>query len=108
MRPAAGGDGGVQPFTQGRFFFPGQYGNYYAMSNMKCSGFDDPETPDGDINETLGTVWYHDHREAHTAENVYKGLCGFHILFNDHDTGSETTGFRLPSFPQFDIPMVFT
>ena len=95
------------PKTQGRFFFPGQYYDYYY--NMKRAGFTSPAyAPDGDIRETLGTLWYHDHREAHTAENVYKGLAGFHIVFNEHDTGSEATGFKLPSFPQFDIPMIFT
>ena len=94
------------PKTQGRFFFPGQYYDYYY--NMKRAGFTNPGTPDGDIRETLGTLWYHDHREAHTAENCYKGLTGFHIVFNEHDTGDENTGFRLPSFPQFDIPTIFT
>ena len=94
------------PATQGRFIFPGQYYDYYY--NMKRAGFTNPGTPDGDVRETLGTLWYHDHREAHTAENVYKGLAGFHIVFNEYDTGNEATGFKLPSFPQFDIPMIFT
>ncbi len=61
----------------------------------------------GDVNEALSTLWYHDHRVAFTAQNTYKGLVGYHLLFNQFDTGDETTGFRLPSFPQFDIPMVF-
>jgi FtsP/CotA-like multicopper oxidase with cupredoxin domain len=94
------------PLTQGRFFFPGQYYDYYY--NMKRAGFTNPGTPDGDVRQTLGTLWYHDHREAHTAENVYKGLAGFHLVFNEYDTGNETTGFRLPSYPQFDIPVIFT
>ncbi len=93
------------PLTQGRFFFPGQYYDYYY--NMKRAGFTLPGMPDGDIRESLGTLWYHDHREAHTAENVYKGLAGFHIVFNEHDTGNENTGFRLPSYPAFDIPISF-
>ena len=45
--------------------------------------------------------------EAHTAENVYKGLCGFHLVFNEYDTGDETTGFRLPGYPNHDIPILF-
>lgn len=94
------------PKTQGRFFFTGQYYDYYY--NMKRSGFTKPGTPDGNLNETLGTLWYHDHREAHTAENVYKGLAGFHIVFNEYDTGDEATGFKLPSFPAYDIPLIFT
>jgi FtsP/CotA-like multicopper oxidase with cupredoxin domain len=94
------------PFTQGRFFFPGQYYDYYY--NMKRSGFTSPGTPDGDVRETLGTLWYHDHREAHTTENVYKGLAGVQLLFNEYDTGDEMTGFKLPSFPEYDIPIIFT
>ena len=62
----------------------------------------------GDINESLSTLFYHDHRLNHTAQNGYKGLTGFYLLFNEFDTGDETTGFRLPSFPEFDVPMMFT
>lgn len=61
----------------------------------------------GDINESLSTLWYHDHRVDFTSQNTYKGLVGFYCLFNQFDTGNETTGFRLPSFPQFDIPLAF-
>jgi hypothetical protein len=53
------------------------------------------------------TSWYHDRRVAFTAQNTYKGLVGYHLFFNQFDTGEETTGFRLPSFPAYDIPMVF-
>ena len=60
----------------------------------------------GDINESLSTLWYHDHRIDFTAQNTYKGLVGFYLLFNGRDTGDETLGFRLPTFPDFDIPMV--
>jgi FtsP/CotA-like multicopper oxidase with cupredoxin domain len=61
----------------------------------------------GDINESMSTLWYHDHRVDFTAQNAYKGLAGFYLLFNNFDTGNEATGFRLPSYPQFDIPMMF-
>jgi FtsP/CotA-like multicopper oxidase with cupredoxin domain len=68
----------------------------------------------GDIQEAMATLWYHDHRIDHTAENTYKGLAGTYILFNEFDTGNENTGFRLPSFgdgqnplTSFDIYMVF-
>jgi FtsP/CotA-like multicopper oxidase with cupredoxin domain len=60
----------------------------------------------GDINESLSTLFYHDHRLDFTAQNSYKGLVGFYLLFNNLDTGDETTGFRLPSFPEFDIPLL--
>jgi FtsP/CotA-like multicopper oxidase with cupredoxin domain len=94
------------PLTQGRFFFPGQFYDYYY--NMKRAGFINAGTPDGDVRQSLGTLWYHDHREAHTAENVYKGLAGFHLIFNEYDTGNEATGFKLPSYPAYDIPIIFT
>ncbi|HET9791646.1 MAG TPA: hypothetical protein VFR08_10120, partial [Candidatus Angelobacter sp.] len=47
----------------------------------------------GDINESLSTLWYHDHRVDFTSQNTYKGLFGFYCLFNQFDTGDETTGF---------------
>ena len=62
--------------------------------------------PLGDINESMSTLWYHDHRVDFTAQNVTK-VSGFYLLFNQFDTGDETTGFRSPSFPNFDIPMMF-
>lgn len=61
----------------------------------------------GDVNESLSTLWYHDHRVDFTSQNTYKGLVGFYCLFNQFDTGNEETGFRLPSFPEFDIPLTF-
>jgi FtsP/CotA-like multicopper oxidase with cupredoxin domain len=89
-----------------RWFFRGQYFDYYHTAQQ--AGFASTHQPNGDINESLSTLWYHDHRIDHTAENVYKGLEGFHLVFNQFDTGNETTGFRLPSYPQFDIPIMLT
>jgi FtsP/CotA-like multicopper oxidase with cupredoxin domain len=74
-----------------------------------------PTAPNGDINESLSTLWYHDHRVAFTAQNVYKGLAGFYLLFNQYDTGEETTGFHLPGVRdpndfyapvKYDIPLM--
>jgi FtsP/CotA-like multicopper oxidase with cupredoxin domain len=68
----------------------------------------------GDTNEALATCWYHDHRVEFTAQNVYKGLAGFYLLYNEWDTGDETTGFRLPGVRdqddfyapvRYDIPL---
>jgi FtsP/CotA-like multicopper oxidase with cupredoxin domain len=88
------------------YFASGQYYDQYYPNQL--AGFlSTHQSTNGDINEALSTLWYHDHREGFTAQNVYKGLVGNYILFNDHDTGDETTGFRLPSFPNFDIPMMF-
>jgi FtsP/CotA-like multicopper oxidase with cupredoxin domain len=68
----------------------------------------------GDIQEAMSTLWYHDHMLDFTSQNVYKGLAGMYLLFNDFDTGDETSGFHLPSFgdgagddSNFDVPMVF-
>ncbi len=92
-----------------RWFFRGQYFDYYFTAQQ--AGFSIPVSqggfaPNGDPRESLSTLWYHDHRIDHTAENTYKGLEGFHLIFNGSDTGNETTGFRLPSYPAFDIPII--
>src|SRR6266508_4227697 len=87
-----------------RWFFRGQYFDYYHTAQQAGFSFGFP--PNGDINESLSTLWYHDHRIDHTAENTYKGLEGFHLMFNQFDTGNEATGFRLPTFPDFDIPII--
>ena len=69
-----------------------------------------PNKDDGDIAETLSTLWYHDHAMDHTAENVYKGLVGFHLFFDEIDSGNENDpspkALRLPS-GEFDIPLLF-
>ncbi len=89
----------------GDFFGVGQYYDQYYPNAL--AGFKSTHAPNGDINEALSTLWYHDHRLGFTAQNAYKGLAGFYLLFNQYDTGNETTGFRLPSFPTYDIPMMF-
>ncbi len=69
-----------------------------------------PNKHDGDLTETLCTLWYHDHSMDHTAENVYKGLVGFHLFFDEIDSGNENDpapgALRLPS-GEFDIPLLF-
>jgi len=88
------------------YFSVGQYYDHYYPNQL--AGFlSTHQGTNGDVNEALSTLWYHDHREGFTAQNVYKGLLGHYILFNSLDTGNETTGFRLPSFPDYDIPMMF-
>lgn len=87
------------------FFERGQYYDQHYPNVLAGILSTHPGT--GDINEALSTLWYHDHRVGFTAQNTYKGLVGFHLLFNEFDSGDETTGFHLPSFPEFDVPMVF-
>ncbi|AYF86640.1 bilirubin oxidase [Pseudomonas sp. DY-1] len=79
------------------------YGNIYA-------GFDEFQNGIGDPREALGTLFYHDHTMDFTAPNVYKGLLGFYLLFDDVDSGDEhdpnPSALRLPSHP-YDYPLDF-
>ncbi|TME98042.1 MAG: hypothetical protein E6I52_18435 [Chloroflexi bacterium] len=90
-------------------FFPSTVGGsqlfYDQHYPMQLAGFSNPSSPNGDPREALSTLWYHDHRVDFTAQNVYKGLAGFFAIFSDHDTGDESTGFRLPG-GDFDVPMI--
>src|SRR2546425_4751375 len=88
------------------FYTAGHFCDQY-YPNVLAGFSTSPFAPTGDINESLATLWYHDHRVDFTAQNTYKGLVGFYCLFNNLDTGDEGTGFHLPSFPQFDVPLVF-
>lgn len=100
---------GFPCFFMGRGkFYDHHYPNVYA--GVKSTH----ELQGGDIKEAMATLWYHDHRIDNTAANTYKGLVGTYILFNEKDTGDETSGFKLPSFgngqnplTSFDIYMVF-
>ena len=56
--------------------------------------------------KTLGSLWYHDHHLEFTAQNVYKGMFGCYTLFDELDTGDETSGLRLPA-GAYDIPIFF-
>jgi FtsP/CotA-like multicopper oxidase with cupredoxin domain len=87
------------------FYGAGHFCDQYYPNVL--AGFNSTNPPLGDINESLSTLWYHDHRVDFTSQNTYKGLVGFYCLFNQFDTGDESTGFHLPSFPEFDIPLAF-
>jgi len=87
-------------------FYPsGKFCDQYYPNVL--AGFNSDHAPNGDINESLATLWYHDHRVDFTSQNTYKGLVGFYCLFNQFDTGNDDTGFRLPDFPAHDIPLAF-
>jgi FtsP/CotA-like multicopper oxidase with cupredoxin domain len=95
-------DGFPCDFFEIGHFYDQQYPNVLAGFNS------DHIRTNGDINESLSTLWYHDHRVDFTSQNTYKGLLGFFLLFNQFDTGDETTGFHLPGFVQgFDVPLAF-
>src|SRR2546426_931995 len=88
------------PAIANAFFYDQYYPNVLA-------GFLSDHQPNGDVNESMSTLWYHDHRVDFTAQNTYKGLEGFYLLFDsNHDSGNELTGFHLPTFPTYDIPML--
>jgi len=87
------------------FYTNGHFCDQYYPNVL--AGFNSDHEPNGDINESLATLWYHDHRVDFTSQNTYKGLVGFYCLFNQLDTGSYDTGFRLPDFPAHDIPLAF-
>ncbi|HYE40734.1 MAG TPA: multicopper oxidase domain-containing protein [Ramlibacter sp.] len=93
-------------------FYDQHYPNVYA-------GFASSHWAVGDVNEALSTLWYHDHRVGFTSQNVYKGLAGFYILWNEYDGGDETNplGFRFPGVRsssdfyapvKYDVPLMLT
>ena len=82
------------------FFDPGEFWDHH-YANFPA-GFDE--------REIMSTLWYHDHRLDFTAPNVYAGLTGFYLLFDDFDSNNERDKrrgvSRLPS-GKFDVPMIF-
>ncbi|KAF2851790.1 Cupredoxin [Plenodomus tracheiphilus IPT5] len=61
---------------------PGQYKDYYYPNAQNAR-----------------TIWYHDHTEFETGENVYMGLDGFYLLSDD-----EEEALNLPK-GQYDIAL---
>ncbi len=81
------------------FIDPGEFhDHHYALFP---AGFDD--------REKLTTLWYHDHRMDFTAPNVYAGLTGFFLIFDEEDSGDENDpnpiAWRLPS-GDYDVPLM--
>ncbi len=89
---ASESDGFAEDFFGPGYYKDHHYANFYAG---------------GDSREALGSLWFHDHRADFTAPNVYRGLRGVYNLYDDLDTGNETTGLRLPS-GLYDIPLMFS
>ena len=98
------------------YFHPGQYKDYHyphVYAGFSVGESHSPPTaadPNGQPWQAQSTLWYHDHMADFTTQNVYRGLAGFHLLFNEYDSGDETdersTAFRFPS-GEFDIPLLF-
>lgn len=89
---------------------PGKYKDHLYANCL--AGYDQYYETHGDPREALGTLWYHDHRLDFTGPNVYRGLSGFYLLFDEIDSGDEydanPKALRLPSgVGKYDIPLVF-
>jgi FtsP/CotA-like multicopper oxidase with cupredoxin domain len=102
-------DGNPMHYWKSGQFYDQCYANRYAgfeLDPRVRDGFSSP----GDPAEALGTLWYHDHMHDATAANVYKGLVGTCLLFDELDSGDEQDpsplALRLPS-GQYDVPIVF-
>jgi FtsP/CotA-like multicopper oxidase with cupredoxin domain len=84
-------------------FYPNILAGYDEFHGMTGFRYGDPR-------EALGTLWYHDHTVDFTAPNVYRGMAGFYLLFDDIDSGNERDpnpqALRLPSHP-YDYPLIF-
>jgi FtsP/CotA-like multicopper oxidase with cupredoxin domain len=100
----------------GDYFSPTKYGptltgpgiyKDHLYPNVRAGYTDSPSTF-GDPRESLGTLWFHDHTLDSTASNVYKGLIGFYLMFDEFDSGDENdpnpAALRLPS-GKYDIPI---
>ena len=102
---------------------PGAYKDHHYPNCY--AGYDQYDPTNGDPREALGTLWYHDHRLDFTAPNVYRGLAGFYLLFDEIDSGDENDPNRydqnrnppdltkralcLPSgVGKYDIPLLFS
>src|SRR5690606_1712431 len=84
-------------------------GHYKDHHFVNChANYREHDLTNGDAGEALGTMWYHDHRMDFTAPNVYKGLAGFCLIFDEVDSGNERDtnpkALRLPSgIGEYDI-----
>ena len=72
---ASESDGYPMDFATPGEFWEHHYAMYYARN---------------DSNEALASLWYHDHMIDFTATNVYAGLSGMAIFYDDIDSGDET------------------
>jgi FtsP/CotA-like multicopper oxidase with cupredoxin domain len=82
------------------YFNPGEFWDHHYPNIL---------AGETDKRETLTTLWYHDHRLDFTATNVYGGLSGMYMLFDDFDSNNEEDpnpwASNLPS-GDHDIPLI--
>jgi FtsP/CotA-like multicopper oxidase with cupredoxin domain len=85
----------------------------YPMNSIRSSEYWDHHYccfPSNHLNtEKLATLWYHDHMMDFTAANVYAGLAGFFLFFDNQDSGNENDpnsgAWCLPS-GKYDVPLL--
>lgn len=103
----------VFPGTYKDYHYPNVYAGYTLNQHLVPSK--EPYISNKQVGmpwEAQSTLWYHDHMLDYTSQNVYRGLAGFYLLFNEYDADDETgakypsTNFRLPS-GEYDIPLIF-
>ncbi len=82
---------------------PGAFKDHHYL--FYRAGFRSAPETFGDPNESLGTLWYHDHSMDFTTANVYTGMVGICRMHDELDTGVETEGLRLPS-GAYDVPLL--
>ena len=87
---ASESDGFPMDFAMSGQYWDHHYGMLYARNDPR---------------EALGSLWYHDHMIDFTATNVYAGLSGMAIFYDDLDSGDENdpnpSALRLPGNMQF-------
>jgi len=85
----------------GDFAGPGEFwDHHYAMILAR-----------NDPNETLASLWYHDHMLDFTATNVYAGLSAMSTFYDDTDSGDENDpnpdALHLPgTYGKYDISLI--
>jgi FtsP/CotA-like multicopper oxidase with cupredoxin domain len=92
------------------YYAPGFFKDHHYP--MCCAGYDTSQelgsSYPGDAREALGTLFYHDHRPGFTAPNVYRGLVGFRLMYDEIDSGNEADShpeaLRLPS-GKYDVAL---
>ncbi len=80
------------------FVLPGRARDYFYTNTVPLEG----GIPD--FGESPSTMWYHDHAMDITAFNVWAGLAGFFLTFNDIEMGLINNNV-IPDDP-YDIPIV--
>jgi len=112
-------DGSESDGFAGDYFSPTKFGPTLTRPGMFkdhlypmiYAGYDQYPATKGDPREALGSCWYHDHRMDFTSGNVYRGMAGSFLLFDEIDSGNEkdrnSKALRLPSgIGTFDIPLI--